>query len=187
MKKGMGSDVRSIITDDEFGGFRITIPSSGKAWAIAGIGFGVWILVLALTLQNLSTCRRESNAEGIKFLGIWTAVGLVFGAVAVCGYLRRDTIIIEGKTLVLRKEFAACRKERTFELADIRNLRPAPLDDPAGSRHRPNSVAFDHKGKTYRFGCALTEPEVMRLIKTIRSRFPIRDDWSEAEPLPVMK
>jgi hypothetical protein len=187
MDRSTRSDIRSIITDDEFGGFRITIPASGKAWAIAGIGFAFWLCVFVFTLRNVGSTPASSNFEKIKILFMWTAGGITLGAIAVTGYLHRDTVIIEGKSLVLRKEFACCRKERTFELSDIRNLRPAPLDDPSGVKHRPTSIKFDHKGKTYQFGCLLSEPEVMRLIKTIRSRFPIRDDWSEAEPLPVIR
>jgi hypothetical protein len=187
MPKSTRSDVRSIITDDEFGGFRITVPASAKARAIAGIGLAVWICVFVFTLRNLDSRPASSNFEPIKILFLWTAGGITLGAVGVTGYLHRDTVIIEGKSLVLRKEFAFFHNERTFELSEIRNLRPAPLDDPSGAKHHPTSITFDHKGETYQFGCALSEPEVMRLVKTIRSRFPIRDDWNEAEPLPVIR
>ena len=52
---------------------------------------------------------------------------------------------------------------------------------------RPNTVGFDHKGRTYHFGASLSEQEVLRLVKTIRLKVSIREDWSEVEPLPVVK
>jgi hypothetical protein len=32
-----------------------------------------------------------------------------------------------------------------------------------------------------------TRNEVMRLVKTIRERFPVKDDVDDAEPLPVFR
>ena len=183
------SDIRSIVTDDEFGGFRISIPSTSRAWAVSGMVLGIWLLVMWLTLIQLGSKPLSSNAEGIKFCLFWLAGGLALLFTAGATWLRRDTVIIEGKSLILRKEFASFRKERIFELSEVRNLRPAPPDHSGGAGahylSRSTAVAFDHKDRTYRFGVGLSEPEVMRLIKTIRSRFPIRDDWNEAEPLPV--
>jgi hypothetical protein len=40
------SDIRSIVTDDEFGGFRIRIPSTTRAWAVSGVVLGIWLLVM---------------------------------------------------------------------------------------------------------------------------------------------
>ena len=186
------SNVRSIVTDDEFGGFRITIPPSVRAWVGSAAVLLLWILVLGLNLLNLSSKPVASNWGGVKFFLIWVFLGVCFALFAGAGWLRRDTVIIEGKSLVLRKEFACLRKEQTFELSEVRNLRPAaPLDDTsrpsAHPRSRARSVAFDHQGRTYHFGVGLSEQEVMRLIKTIRTRFPIRDDWNEVEPLPVSR
>jgi hypothetical protein len=185
------SEVRSIVTDDEFGGFRITIPPTAKAWMGSGIVLAVWILVMGLTLLGLSHKPLSGNTEGIKFFLILLMFGLAFVLAAGTNWLRRDTVIIEGKSLILRKEFALFRKERIFELGEVRNLRPAPpmhRDGPRGeARLRSSAVAFDYRTKTFQFGVGLSEGEVMRLIKTIRERFPIRDDWKEAEPLPVVR
>ena len=54
-------------------------------------------------------------------------------------------------------------------------------------RQQPDSVAFDHKGRMYRFGINLSEQEVLRMIKTIHLKVLIREDWSDVEPLPVLK
>ncbi len=183
--------VRSIVTDDEFGGFRITIPPAAKAWVGSGIVLAIWVLVMGLVLLGLSRRPLSGNVEGIKFFLIWMMLGLGFALVAGGLWLRRDTVIIEGKSLILRKEFSVFRRERMFELSKVRNLRPAPSFNSDGARaerhSRSSSVACDYDTKKYQFGFGLSESEVMRLIKTIRERFPIRDDWKEAEPLPVSR
>jgi hypothetical protein len=185
------SEVRSIVTDDEFGGFQITISPSAKAWLTSGIALTMWVLVMGLTLQGVVAKHSRNNAEDVKFFVIWLMFGLAFAFVACGNWLRRDTVIIEGKALILRKEFSVFRWERMFELSEVRNLRPAPPDNSNGvraeQRGRPSAVAFDFQNRTFQFGVRLSESEVMRLIKTIRERFPIRDDWREAEPLPVSR
>ncbi len=191
MATSTASDIRSIVTDDEFGGFRITIPPTARAWAGCGALLLLWMFVMYLTLVNLGSRPLSNNVEGVKFLFIWLAAGIGLAIGAGAGWLRRDTVIFEGKSLILRKEFACFRKERMFDLSEVRNLRPAPGDQSGAIRAdrigRAAAVAFDHRDRTYRFGFGLSGPEVMRLLKTIRSRFPIRDDWSEAEPLPISR
>jgi hypothetical protein len=179
--------IRSTVTDDEFGGFRITIPGSDGARLAFGIGFAVWGFVLALTLWSFVTSQKRITFEEIKFYGGWTAIGVFMGLFALSKGIAREVIIIEGKSLVLRKEFTVFSKARTFELAQVRNLRPMRSQDEYNTGRRPDMVAFDHNRRTYRFGHGLSEQEFMRLIKTIRSRFPIRDDWNDVEPLPVVR
>jgi hypothetical protein len=184
-------DVRSVVTDDEFGGFRITIPPAAKARVACGIALGTWAVAMGLTMLGLSSRPLHGNFEGIKFFLILLMFGLGFVFIAGTNWLRRDTVIIEGKSLILRKEFSVFRKERMFELSGVRNLRPVPSFNSDGARpegrRRLSSVAFDYETKTYQFGFGLSESEVMRLIQTIRERFPIRDDWKEAQPLPVSR
>jgi hypothetical protein len=116
-------------------------------------------------------------------IGLKTIIGLV----AVAKGIVREVIMIEGKLLVLRREFAGFSRVRAYELAQVRNLRPMrSLEEHHGVRGA-DTVAFDHNGRTCRIGHGLSEQEVMRLVKTIRSRFPIGDDWSEVEPLPVVR
>jgi hypothetical protein len=101
--------------------------------------------------------------------------------------LFREVIRIDGKSLVLRKEFGLWAKERIFEVADVRNLRPIRWNDGVQGVARSDRVGFDCNGRTYQFGARLSEQEVLRLIKTIRLKVSIREDWSEVEPLPVRK
>ncbi len=178
--------IESTVTDDEFGGFRITIPARKRVQRAFAIVFAIWGLVLGLALWATVTSPRPMTDEGIKFFGFWAVVGAFLGFVAASTRITREVIIIEGKQLVFRKELAGLSRTRTFDLAALRNLRPMQSHDEYHARRRPDAVAFDHNGRTYRFGHRLSEQEVMRLIKTIRSKYPIRDAWDDAEPLPVI-
>jgi hypothetical protein len=174
--------IRSIVTDDEFGGFRITIPGTGGGRCALGCGITLWIIVLALTLLYIASDPTEHFSGGIAFLPVWALIGLVLGLGAAHAWTSREVVMIEGNTLVLRGEIAGFSRDRTFDLEGVTNLRPGCF----GQSSRRNAVAFEHGGRTHHFGIGLSEHEVVRLVKTIRSRFPIRDDWSDAEPLPII-
>jgi hypothetical protein len=179
--------MRSVVTDDEFGGFRITIrPSRGTRLGV-WCGLAGWGLCMLLTLRSTAISPVRLTFEGLKPLGFWLVVGAFIGLFGVIRGMVREVIKIEGKSLVLRKEFAAFSKERIFEMAAVRNVRPMRWNGDAQGQGRPNTVGFDYKGRTYHFGTSLSEQEVLRLIKTIRLKVSIREDWSEVEPLPVAK
>jgi hypothetical protein len=179
--------MRSVITDDEFGGFRITIrPTVGTRLAF-WCALAVWGIGVLLTLRSIVNSPARLTLEGIKPLGFWLAIGVFIWFFAVFKGIIREVIKIEGKSLILRKELAVFSKDRIFQLVDVRNLRPMRWNDDSHGSRRPDTVAFDHKGRTYHFGAGLSEQEVLRLIKTIRLKFAIREDWSEVEPLPVVK
>jgi hypothetical protein len=46
-------------------------------------------------------------------------------------------------------------------------------------------ITDDYEGRIHHFGVGLSEQEVLRIVLTIRLRFPIRNDWDDVEPLPV--
>jgi hypothetical protein len=178
--------MRSVVTDDEFGGFRITIPPSRGTRLGFWCGVAGWACCMLLTLRSTVVSPAHLTFEGLKPLGFWLIVGAFIGLFAVLRGLVREMIKIEGKSLVLRKEVAAFSKDRVFELTAVRNLRPMRWNGDAQGQGRPDMVGFDYKGRTYHFGTSLSEQEVLRLIKTIRLKVPIREDWSEVDPLPVV-
>jgi hypothetical protein len=185
MNTTTSSEIRSIVTDDEFGGFRITIPQAARARARARTVLIIWLLVVGMDLIVLA-CTR--NAGAVVFLFACLLVGVSIAREAATGWVRRDIIIFDGKSLTVRKEFLIFRSERWFELKEIKNLRPATADHGNRAVGPPSEVVFDlERGGTHRFGYRLSELEVARLVKTIRDRFPIRDDWKEVEPLPIAR
>jgi hypothetical protein len=48
-----------------------------------------------------------------------------------------------------------------------------------------NALVFDSGGRFYHFGDGISELVAVRLVKTIRQGFPIKDDRDDAEPLLV--
>jgi hypothetical protein len=180
-------DIRSQITDDEFGGFRITIPGPSDARRVYGCMLAIWALVLSIAVHHLIADTRagRSFSPVLAFLGVWAVVGFLPAyALAYC-LTGREVVRIDGKALVLRSEILGRGRSRMFDLAGVKNLRPVRRIDDS-FEYRGNAIAFDHGGKTYLFGGGLSDHEILRLIKTIRQRFPIRDDMDDAEPLPVI-
>jgi len=190
------SPIRSTVTDDEFGGFRITIPAASHV-ARREFGYGLicWAagtaLLMVLTvfylLSDMAPHGNASGGTGFLFF-LWVLPGMLLGGGLVHATTSREVVTIDGKFLALRKELAGLHFSRTFGMAGIRNLRPARV---VGQRNRyahyPSAVSFDHGGATHYFGVGLSEAEVLRLIKTLRQRFRIPDDLDDAEPLPVIQ
>jgi hypothetical protein len=179
--------MRSIVTDDEFGGFRITIRPSLRRAVAFWCGLAVWTCGVLFTVRSIVSSPSRLTFEAITPLLYWLAAGVFISLFALLNGIVREVIKIDGKRLVLRKELGLFTTERAFELADIRNRRPWRFNDDSGGSRPPDRVAFDHKRRTFHFGASLSEQEVLRLIKTIQTKVSIREDWNEVEPLPVVR
>jgi hypothetical protein len=173
--------IRSSVTDDEFGGFRVTIPAPDGSRYGFGCALAFCLIMAAFGLLYTVSDPSKTASGGFVFLLFWGVVGLlpVWGLLASTG---RQVLMIDGKTLVLRWEGACWSRAEAFDLAGVRNLRPRRPFEGSSS-----ALAFDHGGKTHYFGNGLSEYEVKRLVKTIRLRFPIPEDPDDVEPLPVIK
>ncbi len=169
----------SSITDDEFGGFRITIPPLYR-WPGLTAAFLLSSVILWIGVRTLD----------VKLL-IFAIPATLFIAYSLINTLAiRRIIMIDGKNLAIRTEIAGFTRTKTFELAQIRNLRPIVYSHARGSPEGPNlanSVVFDYGRKLHRFGTGLSEEEVLRMVKTIRDRFRIKDHVDDVEPLPVVR
>lgn len=172
------------MTDDEFGGFRVTIPAREGGRCAYGCGAGAAGAMMAFMLLIAVGSPKENTLSALVFACLLGVVVLFLGYACLYAWTGREVLIIDGKTLTLRHEFAGSASDRLFELAEITNLRPRRTDDPTYY----HAVVFEYGGQIHGFGAGLTEHEVLRLVKTIRSRYAIRDkdDWSDAEPLPVI-
>ncbi len=137
---------------------------------------------MGVTLLYIASDPGENFSGGIKILGVLMVIGLLPLLLVVVTANYREELIIDGKTLVLRLGNAWFFSTHTFDLAGVKNLRPSLTS---------SAVVFEHGGKIHRFGTGvgvpLSKQEVVRLVKTIRLRFPIRDDLDDAEPLPVVE
>jgi hypothetical protein len=173
--------IRSIVTDDEFGGFRITIPPSETLWP-GGCLSAVLTPGFAFAVLYIVSDPGHNLRGGLTMLGVFTVIGLLIGGSLIHSWTHREVITIESKALVVRSESVGFARSRTFDLAGLRNLRPGRIGDRGA-----NAVLFEQGRQTRHFGSGLSEQELVRLVKTIRSRLPIRDDWNDVEPLPFVK
>ncbi len=145
----------------------------------------------------------SENWAEILFIGVvwfpfWTLAGIIVYRAWRWQLGGREVMVIHEGVLELRREWDRNRRAQTFDLWRVRNLRYAPeliTQVPSMSINKSlrqlqvmfgaegGSIAFDHDGRTHRFGIGLSETEARRLIATIRERFKILGDaW---EPLPV--
>lgn len=175
--------IRSTATNDEFGGFRITIPRGTElGGCVVGCGLVVWSLVLLLALAYVVSNARNAEPGRFTFLIVWTVLGLAVLAFNLFAAPVAEIVIIDEKSIVIRTEYLRRTYDRAFALVDVRNLRVTGNNDAPGHLV---AVAFDCNGTTVGFGHGLSHNELLRIAKTIRQRFRIRDDLDDAEPLPV--
>lgn len=175
--------IRSEWQTDEAGGLWITIPGHPRILAIVAIAgaINLWWLIVLFVGSLPGADRRPANGM-VALVGLFLAEGiwvLWIGA-------GREVIRIDDDLLVIRHQggLPTGRGTRSYPMAELRNLRYAPVPARLGRRPRDHrSLAFDCGGKTVRFGDAVLEEEARRIVRTIKDRFPIPDD--EVEPLPV--
>jgi hypothetical protein len=105
-------------------------------------------------------------------LALYVLLWLLFG---------REIVMIEGGSLSYRRDVFGLGRNRIFPLSDISNLRAAGLYGASARSDRwafpglsPGVIAFEYKGKTFRFGPELEEPEAHELVEALRAHLPRR-------------
>lgn len=207
-------DQRCRVTYDKIDGLSIEIPSI-RNWPFA-LFLSVWLCgwlfgelaalaTIASYLLGVPLGPAFSNHPPAPFLIVWILFWTIAGAViadALVWQLRGQELIqINEERIVMNRVGSLWRRgTRVFRLADLQNLRFAPLVYsmfPRGIgayRERweaqmqwlgtsGGSIAFDVEDRTYRFGIQLSEHESWRLIKTIKDHYKIADDKYESLPV----
>jgi len=162
---------RVKITDDEFGGFRITIPAARN-----------WFLILFLSVWLCGWAVGEvmapAGAVAAIFFGgkpmnglpplvvlcvwfpLWTVAGFMMMLALAWTLAGREVITLTDEALLIRREVGGLQRSRSFDLTGLTNLRYAPLVYNAFSFSFAESwgsqlqmiglaggaVAFDHGG-----------------------------------------
>jgi hypothetical protein len=168
---------------------------------LCGWAFGEVMVPVGALAGMTSGQGKMAGGQGLVVLMVWfpfwTVAGLVMMFALWWNLAGREVVILSDGVLIERREVGALQRSRSYNLAGVRNLRYAPLvSNPfsmSGSWHYQfqmlgvagGSVAFDHEGKTHRFGNGLSETEAARLVATIKQRYKIADDG--VEPMPVLK
>jgi hypothetical protein len=100
----------------------------------------------------------------------------------VVGATTSEVIIVDGTSLIIRKETLSFPRAKRFDLGQVKGLRSGLGPAPAGTWYPRNSraplkpcVAFDYGAKTYRFGSGLEEAETRWIVDEITRRYPIAE------------
>ena len=200
---------RVTVSDDEIGGFRVSIPARRNVPMILFLGLWLcgWavgeVVVPAGAIAAMASGHgKMAGGQGplvlLVWFPFWTVAGLMVMFALWWNFAGREVVIFSDGVMVVKREVGAVQRSRSYDLAGVRNLRYSPLVyNPfsiSGSWHYQfqmlgfggGSVAFDHGSDTHRFGNSLTEREAARLIATIRQQYKIPED-RVVTPLPVSK
>ncbi len=193
---------RVRVTEDEFGGLRVTIGPRRAVptalyqfmWCIAWVA-GEFYLLFKLFDAELAKAEAIHQVLMMICVVFFTYLGFMVIRVWLLNLFGREILILGETQLEIRTEIMGpIGGIEVFERPSLRNLRYSPTAPDgriSGSfRNRManglvGTVAFDWRGKTYRFGAGLSETDAKRLILTIRNYFPIEDD--ALEPFPVTR
>jgi hypothetical protein len=193
---------RVTVTEDEFGGLRVIIgPLRNPAITCFIVLWGfAWLMgefgVSARLLAALWKGESSGLPFGVLWLTVWTYAGISTCLLGFSNQFGREVVVLRGTVLELRDEVGFLVRSKDFNLAEVRNLRysalspwggiaGSPVNHARASRGVRGSLAFDHGGKTYRFGRGLSEYDSRRLILTIQKYFPIEEE--PLQPFPITR
>ncbi len=131
-----------------------------------------WTLGETAAINDIA--HQGMSGEGL-FLLIWIAAWTVGGALALLTLLwillGCETIAVNGRFLIHRRQILGVGLTKQYEIAHIRDLRPA-LQPLSRSRQWPrwgiySVIAFDYGAKTVRIGNSIDEAEAKQIVRTL--------------------
>ena len=127
----------------------MTLSLPPKRWSLSLVFVPLWLVLWTVGWI----------VGGDSSLLIAGPVGtLLVGALYAWLVAGREEVEVEGRTLTLRRRVGPIRHERRFhEPRDVRVLRDGGA-----------SLAFEHGGRTHRFGGALDEAEAADVARRLR-------------------
>ena len=127
----------------------MTLSLPPKRWSLPLVVVPVWLVLWTIGWI----------ASGDSSLLVAGPIGtLLVGALYAWLVAGREEVEVEGRTLTLRRRVGPIRHERRFE--DPRDVRVM--------RGGGASLAFEHGGRTHRFGGALDEAEAERVARRLQ-------------------
>lgn len=172
--------MRATITGEPEG-LEIVIPARRHLFPLFFLGVWLvgWLLGETTAIRQLFSGPSGGPAA---FLLLWLILWTVGGGAAVYLWLwmlvGKERILMGASALHLKHDVLGLGRVRTYELFKIRNLRVAP--PPAGprgtgvvvglSRVAGGLIAFEHAGKTIRFGASIDEIEAQAIVERMKQR-----------------
>lgn len=182
MGKVLGDSPHVSIVDDEINGLRITIRND---LADSGVGLAYALVAAILPLLMLAVMLSTGLGPGISgraattvfwmILIVCPTASLVWAF--LCLWLCRavDTVILNDRVLILRRELGPVYRSLTFDLAEVCDVRHDPLIPRSFRLYHPRdfgiggAIAFDAGNKTHRFGLDLSPIDVVRILEAVKS------------------
>ena len=140
---------------------------------LGGWGLAAW--------STVRTLLHESWSAGWALLAVWlagwTIGGLTVVVLVLVLLLGNERVSVAGGALRLGVLVGPWLRERAFDLAGVHNLRvlsPRDVAPTARGRSRPpmGGLAFEHGGRTIRFGAGLQGLEADRVFSAIAALLP---------------
>ena len=197
---------RSRIYQDEIEGLVIEIsPPYPFLDSVLILPFFLILAIINLVpIFPLFTGQHGPNTDliagGFVIFLLCTIGGALCVIVFTLSLFTIEEIRITSDEMIFRRHLGPFSAARAYSIAQIRNLRYAPLapsvadiwiwNRAVARSPYPNTsgvgavVAFDTLGKTLHFGHQLPEVEARRLIATIKQHIKIPDDPYD-KPLPI--
>jgi hypothetical protein len=170
-------------------GLEIIIPA--RRHLLVLLFLGVWLvgwLMGEMTVTAQFFSRRPAGAAA--FLLIWLMFWTLGGGLAAYIWLwmlvGKERILMGTSMLQMKRDVLGVGRTQTYEFYKIRNLRVA--SEPTGPRDAGAAlrlaglvgglIAFEHEGKTVRFGAGIDETEARRIVDRMKQRYA----FAEAPP-----
>lgn len=163
-------------------GLEIVIPA--RRHLLVLVFLGVWLvgwLMGEMTVTAQLFSRRPAGLAA--FLLIWLIFWTLGGGLAAYLWLwmlvGKERILMGTSMLHVKRDVLGLGRTQTYEFYKIRNLRVVP--QPSGPRDTGavlrfsgltgGLIAFEHEGKTIRFGAAIDETEARMIVDRMKLRY----------------
>ena len=177
------------IVDDELDGLRITIRSHRvgplDGWTgVVSVGLMTLFVWLGMFIKGPApvgpgSVVSQRTAATLYMVALLVIPACVSPLAIFCLWQFRsvDTVILNDRALILRRELGPLHQTFTFDSAEVRDVRHF-WEGPIRSVNRLSNprdlgvggmVAFDVRDKTYRFGLDLSAIETVRILEAMKS------------------
>jgi len=128
-----------------------------------------WAAGLVAVVSMMAAGQVDGRAATVAgmWLVVWAGGGLFAFWVLFRSVLATEVVEVDGTSLSVRRVLGPVGFGTPYELRRIRNLR-----HDAPGRSSRYSFAFEHAGRTLRFGPGVPAGEAAEVLAAVRERFP---------------